>query len=160
MILLRICILLCLLLAGCVHSASLPQTTGQHRSVEGLTILINSQPYAKLVLIGKDPRFGNSCRGIAIHYIDSNKYEWISPSKGWQVQKNNIIYDQIPDVVREWGDTHFPDGKVLQNYHAVSPDTFGKLELRGKLTISPDGTELTFIESGLFGPKKRRHIIK
>jgi len=155
---LRAIILLCAVMTGCVHSGNTTRT--QQRSIDGLTIYANGRTYAKVILVGQDPQFPTCCRGVAIQYSDSGEYEWISPRKGWQLEKNKIVYDQIQDVNREWGQTHFPDGRVLQNYHGISPDTFGKMEVRCNVSIAKDGTEVIFDEASLFGLKKRRVAIK
>jgi hypothetical protein len=152
-------IIMCLIFAGCSICPKKDHFVPKDVSLKDNKIFVNGRIYAELLIIGKNSSYEN-CRGIAIHYLHTDRYEWIAPEEGWKLKKDNIIYEDIPKVIELWGDE--PHGKytILKGSNPTGGDMYHKLERRCLKGISNDGANISYSESGLFGPTYRKYRIR
>lgn len=130
-----------------------------NREVRELAIYLNNRLYAEIITIGKSP-YSKSYRGIAIHYIIDDSYEWISPRQGWKLQRNNENITDIPQLSKIWLKEPHGDYKIFKGNTRIGGDSYFKLEWRGSIGISEDALFLYYQEAGLMGPKDRKYEIR
>ena len=142
-------------------------TKGPHdktleRRVEGNRILRGDKLYAELVLIGKrDNR--ESYRGIAIHYVRTGQYEWISPEKRWTLMANNgEVIRNIEKLRETWvGEPRQNGYTPLKGSKPVYYKEYYGIEWRWDVKISGDGKFVTYIGNNFFfGQKTGRYKVK
>ncbi len=132
--------------------------TPKEVSLNGTTLIVNGKMYANLLLIGQSS--SGSYRGIAIHYLSTNRYEWISPSEGWKLENNGELLSDIQQLAEIWEKEPYRRYKKIKGKKAVCCDSYGKLEWRGGLKLSDDYKFILFYEASLFGPKDRKYKIR
>ncbi len=122
-------------------------------------MFVNGELYAEIVIIGKSP-FKHSYRGIAIHYVNNDRYEWISPGKGFSLKKENKTITDIQRLSEIWKKEPSGNYIIYKGKNRICCDSYFKLEWRGGLAISEDALYVYYVEASIFGPKDRKYIIK
>jgi hypothetical protein len=130
------------------------------RHVENNQVFLDNKVYAELICVGPKEMGSNVCRGLAIHYVDSDEYVWVAPKKGWQLSRDGKLIDKVPDVAREWGASLRPEGTILKGYKKITDDDFIKLDLRWNAHFSENGKTIVYNEAGIFGEKTRSYRVK
>jgi hypothetical protein len=132
-----------------------PAGTTADRHVEGNKIFVGDELYAELIFIGKHNYADGQYKGVAIHYFEDDVYGWISPKKGWSLEKNGEIIENIEKLQLIWGQDPWYKYTVLKGKKRVSHETYFKVEWRWDVTISDDGQSVYYNEVGLFGKKRK-----
>lgn len=139
-----------------------PSDPSMERRVEGNKIFIGEKLYAELLLICKDD-ISDRYKGIAIHYVDGGRYEWISPEKGWTVISGDKRINDIKQLKDNWvwdRRQYYSTISVLKGTKRVDHKEFILVDWRWDVNISEDGLAITYVEGKLFGPKDREYQIK
>jgi len=148
------------LLVGCATAGNHISAAPSGIAVKENKVYVEGVLYAELVLIYP---WNNKCRGLAIHYMPTNSYAWISPQGGLQLQDRHTekIIEDIPTIVKQW-DQFEPGYRIMKNFKSAGGDGFFKLDWRSDIKISDDGLHVTYTEqteTSLFGATKKTYQI-
>lgn len=144
---------------GCTTGFEKDQYVPERVVLNNAKIIVNSKIFAELIFLEKSDN-SDWCRGIAIHYLATDRYEWVSPMKGWKLKENNKIYKDIPQVAKLWVNEPYRHYEIIKGSKSVGGDSYFKLEWRGGIELSDDYRFILYQESGLFGPKDRKYKIR
>ncbi len=154
----KIIIFLSIFTIGCAMGVKEDRYIPKKIALNGTSLIVNGKMYAHLLLIGQ----GNSgsYKGIAIHYLSTDRYEWISPSEGWKLENNGELLQDIQQIAEIWDKEPYRRYKKIKGKKAVCCESYGKLEWRGNIKLSDDNKFILFQEASLFGPKDRKYRIR
>jgi hypothetical protein len=148
------------LLVGCTIAATQKTGTPKAVLVKENKIFVENVLYAEVLKVYPNQ---DACRGIAIHYLPSDRYEWVSPKGGLQFKdrRTGEVISDIPTIIRLW-DQFQPDHQVLKNFRPAGGDGYFKMDWRYKVSISQDGQYVSYSEStekSLFGSRKKTYKV-
>jgi len=132
------------------------------RRVEGNSIFVGDELYAELILICKDD-ISDRYKGIAIHYANGDRYEWISPEEGWTITLDGRRIDDIGQLKKNWVWDRHPDYSrltVLKGSKNIDHKDYILIDWRWDMKIAEDGLSVTYVEGRFFGPKDMKYKVK
>ena len=140
-----------------------PSDLSLERRVEGNRIFLGDEPYAELILLCKDD-FSDRYKGIAIHYLKENRYEWISPKKGWALIKDGQEISDIDELAKIWAwdrSPGFSSTIIMKGSRRVKDyKTYNLIDWRWDVKISEDGFSIDYVEGRLLGPRDRKYTVR
>jgi len=154
----KIFLILLICLSGCATGFKKDQYIPKNVLLNDAKIIVNGKTFAELIFIAKrDSDWG---RGIAIHYLATDRYEWISPREGWKLKNNDEIVQDIHQLSEIWDKEPYRRYEKIKGSKTVCCDGYQKLEWRGSVKLSDDYKFILFQEASLFGPKDRKYRMR